>query len=161
MKIAEGKVVTFLYRLSEKDGQEIENNYDTTPMSYLHGHGNLLSGLEQQLEGLESGAKTTVTLTPDQAYGSRKENSTQRVPIKHLVGKYKRILPGMLVKVNGERGVMTARVLKAGKFNVDLDLNHPFAGMTLIFDIEITEVREASPEELSHGHAHGAGGHHH
>ena len=161
MKITDGKVVTFHYRLAEQGGQEIENNYDSTPMSYLHGRGNLLSALENALHGLEPAAKTVVTLTPEQAYGNRVEDAERRVSIKHLVGKYKRLLPGMLVRVNAEQGVATARVIKAGKFNVDLDLNHPFAGMTLVFDIEIKEVRDATDEELSHGHAHGVGGHHH
>ena len=161
MKIDTDKIVTFHYRLTEEGGEELENNRDSVPMAYLHGHGNLLSSLEQALTGLTIGDIKSVTLSPHEAYGTRNENAVQRVPIKHLIGKYKRLLPGMFVKVNTEKGAKNAKVIKAGKFNVDLDMNHPLAGKTLIFDIEIMEIRDASEEELSHGHAHGAGGHHH
>jgi len=161
MKIAKDTVVSFHYRLQEKDGPALESSHDTMPMAYLHGHGNILTGLETALEGLSVGETTQVVLPPEEAYGRRNENISQKVPIKHLAGKYKRLRPGMMVKVNTEHGVKNASVLKAGKFMVELDFNHPFAGKTLAFDIEVTEVREASREELDHGHAHGQGGHQH
>lgn len=161
MKIEKDKVVSLHYRLSEKDGKEFENNRDSLPMVYLHGYSNLLGALEDQLEGLEQGAVKSVTLDAHEAYGVRKEDSIQRVPIKHLLGKYKRLLPGMVVKVNTGQGAKNASVIKAGKFNIDLDMNHPLAGKTLVFDIEIVEIRDASADEIQHGHAHGPGGHHH
>ncbi len=161
MKIENDKVVSLHYRLSEEGGEELENNRDSLPMAYLHGYNNLMPALEEKLIGLQSGDVRSITLQAHEAYGTRKENAIQRVPIKHLVGKYKRFLPGMIVKVNTEQGVKNASVVKAGKFNVDVDMNHPLAGKTLTFDIEIVEVREASAEEIQHGHAHGPGGHHH
>lgn len=161
MKIAKDKVVSIHYKLSEEGGKELENNRDSLPMTYLHGHDNLLNALEPKLEGLEKGATLSVTLQAHEAYGNRNENAAQRVPIKHLVGKYKRLLPGMIVRVNTNHGVRNASVLKAGKFNVDLDMNHPLAGKNLVFDIEVVDVREATEEEIQHGHAHGPGGHHH
>ncbi len=161
MKITKDKVVSIHYRLSEEAGKELENNRDGLPMAYLHGHNNLLEALETQLEDLEKGDLKSVTLQAHEAYGTRKENAVQRVPIKHLVGKYKRLLPGMVVKVNTDRGAKNASIIKAGKFNVDLDMNHPLAGKTLVFDIEVMDVRDATDEEVQHGHAHGPGGHHH
>jgi len=161
MPIQKNSVVLFSYRLSEKEGNPLEEANDSAPMAYLHGHGNIIPALEEELEGLDSGESKTVTLSPEQAYGARKENWTQKVPIKHLASKHKRLLPGTLVKLNTEKGTVDATVIKAGKFMIDLDLNHPFAGKTLIFDITINEIRDATDEEISHGHAHGVGGHHH
>lgn len=161
MIIAKNKVVSLHYRLSEDGGEELENNKDSLPMTYLHGYGNLLNALEEQLVGLETGAVKSVILQAHEAYGTRNESALQRTPIKHLIGKYKRLLPGMVVKVNTSQGTKNARIIKTGKFNVDLDMNHPLAGKNLKFDVEIVDIRDASPEEIQHGHVHGPGGHHH
>lgn len=166
MQIAKDKVVTFHYYLSEADaaepeGSKLENSEDGIPLSYLHGHGNIMDGLEEAMEGLKADDTASVTLPPEKAYGQRRENAEQRVPVKHLASKHKRLRPGMLVEVNTENGVMDARVTKVGKFMVDLDMNHPFAGKTLVFDVRIISVRDASDEEIAHGHVHGEGGHHH
>lgn len=160
MQIEKDKVVTFHYTLSEHEGDVIENNRDGDPMAYLHGHANLLPALEKTLAGKQASDQLSVTLTPDQAYGHRKPDSVSRVPIKHLLTKGK-LKPGMLVAVNTKQGRKDATVVKVGKFNVDIDNNHPLAGKTLVFDIEIAEVRDATAEELAHGHSHGVGGHHH
>lgn len=161
MRIEKDKVASFNYHLREEGGETLENNSEGIPIAYLHGHGNLLPALESALENLQAGDTISVTLPPEQAYGPVKPNLTQRVPVKHLLSKHKRLNNGSLVRVQTERGPVTGRVVKAGKFVVDVDFNHPFAGKTLVFDISIKEVRDASLEELQHGHAHGAGGHHH
>lgn len=161
MKIAQDTVATISYKLSEEGGALLEQSDEGIPMAYLHGHKNILAGLEEALEGHEEGDEVSVTLAPEQAYGAVQPNAVQKVPVKHLVGKYKRLLPGMLVKVNTERGTRDARIVKAGKFMVQIDTNHPFAGKTLTFNVVVRDVREATPEEMSHGHAHGLGGHHH
>lgn len=161
MKIQKDSVVTITYRLSEADGSLLESSDDAMPMAYLHGHRNILAGLEAALEGLAIGDEKSVTLPPEQAYGLVHADAEQKVPVKHLVGKYKRLLPGMLVKVNTEKGTRDARVVKAGKFMVTIDTNHPFAGKTLVFDVVVRDVRDATTEEISHGHAHGLGGHSH
>jgi FKBP-type peptidyl-prolyl cis-trans isomerase SlyD len=111
--------------------------------------------------GKSAGDKFQVTLPPEKAYGKRVENAQHRVPIKHLIKAPKKMLPGQIVYLNTKDGTRNARIIKVGKFNVDVDSNHPFAGQTLSFDVDIIDVRQASREELSHGHAHGAGGHHH
>ncbi|HEY7773507.1 MAG TPA: FKBP-type peptidyl-prolyl cis-trans isomerase [Marinagarivorans sp.] len=161
MKIGKDTVATITYKLSEDGGALLEQSDEGIPMAYLHGHRNILAGLEDALEGHEVADEVSVTLSPEQAYGTVQPNAQQKVPVKHLVGKYKRLLPGMVVKVNTARGARDARIVKAGKFMVDIDTNHPFAGKTLVFDVVIRDVRAATPEELAHGHAHGLGGHHH
>lgn len=161
MQIANDTVVTLFYVLSEEGGAPLEDNKDSIPLAYLHGHANILPGLEDALTGLQAGDEKTVILPPEKAYGVRRENTIQRVPIKHLQSKHKRIPPGTLVKVQTEKGTADGTVVKAGKFVVDVDFNHPFAGKTLRFDVTIDSVRTATAEELAHGHAHGMGGHHH
>ncbi|MBA3581442.1 MAG: peptidylprolyl isomerase [Gammaproteobacteria bacterium] len=159
MQISKNTVVSIHYRLSDEHG-EIENSHNASPMAYLHGQNNILPSLEKALEGKTKGEQLSITLAPEDAYGLRNPQSQQRVPIKHLVTKGK-LTPGKAVKVNTQQGVINATVVKVGKFNVDLDTNHPLAGKQLTFNIEIVDVRGASEEELSHGHAHGVGGHAH
>lgn len=161
MKIAKDAVVTFSYVLKKPDGEEIDRADPDEPMAYLHGHNNIIPGLEEALEACEIGDKKSVNLAPDQAYGMRIENRIQRVPIKHLLAKPKKLAPGAIVKINTSQGAIDATVIKAGKFNVDVDTNHPLAGQDLCFSVVIHDVREATPEELDHGHAHGLGGHDH
>ena len=161
MKVEKNTVVSINSHVSEEGGTLLERSDEGIPMAYLHGHENILPALETALEGKAVGEKVLVTLPPVQAYGAVQEGAQAKVPVKHLVGKYKRLLPGMLVKVNTAQGPRDARIIKAGKFMVDIDTNHPFAGKTLEFDVTIKDVRAASAEETAHGHAHGAGGHHH
>lgn len=164
MQISADKVVSFHYRLHETGGEMIESSYDADPTLYLHGHNNLLAALEAALEGKATGDKLTVNISPEQGYGERQEGATQRIPIKHLLDYNKikhKLKPGMKVAVNTQHGPWEAVVLKVGKFNVDIDSNHPLAGKHLDFELEIVEVRDATAEELAHGHAHGVGGHHH
>ncbi len=164
MQISADKVVSFHYNLKDVDGTLLETSYDADPTLYLHGHSNILANLEAALESKGVGDKVDVTLTPDQAYGERKEGAVQRIPIKHLhnhAALKNKIKPGSRVLVNTQHGPWEAVVLKVGKFNVDIDSNHPLAGKTLRFEIEVVEIRDATSEELAHGHAHGAGGHHH
>lgn len=161
MQIAKDTVVTLFYKLSEDTGSPLEQNESGIPLAYLHGHQNILPALEDALTGLQAGEQKIVLLPPEQAYGPRRDNTVQRVPIKHLLSKHKRLPPGTLVKVQTEQGTADGTVVKSGKFVVDVDFNHPFAGKTLRFDVTIDSVRNATPGELAHGHAHGVGGHHH
>ncbi len=160
MQIATDTVVHFHYRLSQADGPELENSQPGEPMAYLHGHGAMLPAVEQALAGRTAGEQVSITLPPERAYGLRREGSQQRVPIKHLLFKGKP-RPGMAVKINTSNGPRDVVIIKVGRFTVDVDTNHPFAGMSLTFDIDILDVREATAEERSHGHVHGPGGHQH
>lgn len=158
--IADDTVVSFHYKLRDAEGSFTESSEGGSPVVYLHGRNNIVPGLETQMAGKKSGDKFTATVPPEQAYGMRNEEAVQRVPVKHIAtrGPY---TVGQVVVVSTRDGGRQARVVKVGHFNVDLDLNHPLAGKTLTFDIEIVEVRAATEEELAHGHAHGPEGHHH
>ncbi len=167
MQITKDTVVTFHYRLKNEDGVEMESSYDAEPVAYLHGHGNIISGIEKGLEGKdinENSEPFELVVAPADGYGERQEGAVQRVPIKHLHGDKKslsKLKAGDVVAINTEDGTKQAVVVKPGKFNVDLDINHPLAGKTLTFEVQVESVRVATEDELSHGHAHGVGGHHH
>jgi|SRR6185369_7270604 FKBP-type peptidyl-prolyl cis-trans isomerase SlyD len=160
LKIGADSVVTFHYTLKDGDGADIESSVGKDPVIYMHGHANIVPGLEQEMFGRQRGDTFSATVAPEQAYGLHDPNGVQRVPIKHLATRGK-IVPGQMVAVNTRQGIRHARAVKVGHFNVDLDVNHPLAGKTLVFDIEIVDVRAATKEELEHGHAHGPGGHGH
>ncbi|WP_086478978.1 FKBP-type peptidyl-prolyl cis-trans isomerase [Oceanospirillum sanctuarii] len=160
MSISKDKVVQFYYTLKDEAGQTLESNVGADPVAYLHGHNNMMPGVEKALEGREAGEEFSVTLPPEETYGLRREDSEQRVPTKHLMGA-KKWKPGMMAVVQTEQGQRQVTVVKVGKFMVTVDTNHPMAGKTLTFDLIIADVRDATSEEIAHGHAHGIGGHHH
>lgn len=161
MNIEKNKVVQFHYDLAEHQGDAIESSRtDGEPMAYLHGHDNVLPAMEKAMEGKAVGDKFNVVLSPEEAYGEPKEDAIQRVPVKHLQGA-KRWKPGMIAHVKTEQGWKDVTVVKVGKFSADVDFNHPLCGKTLSFDLEIVDIRDATDEEVAHGHAHGPGGHHH
>jgi len=160
MGISKDKVVQFYYTLKDEAGQTLESNVGADPVAYLHGHKNMMPGVEKALEGREAGEEFTVTLPPEETYGLRREDSEQRVPTKHLMGA-KKWKPGMMAVVQTEQGQRQVTVVKVGKFMVTVDTNHPMAGKTLTFDMIVADVRDATSEEIAHGHAHGIGGHHH
>lgn len=159
MTIQTGKVVQFHYDLFIND-EQIESSRDGEPMAYLHGSQNIISGLEAALAGHTAGDHVEATIAPEQGYGLREENRLQRVPAKYLkhAGKLK---PGMRVQVSTDQGPRVVTVVKVGLKAVDVDGNHPLAGETLRFVVDIVDVRDATAEEKAHGHAHGVGGHHH
>jgi FKBP-type peptidyl-prolyl cis-trans isomerase SlyD len=160
MTIKQNTVVSFHYTLRGEDGLEIETSREREPMVYLHGAGNIIPGLEKALDGREAGDTFTVTVSPEEAYGPRVPEKIQRVPAKHFP-QARRLSPGQVVQLRTRRGPVEAVVRKVGRFNVDVDTNHPLAGRTLAFDVEIVEVRDATREEIAHGHVHGPGGVHH
>ena len=160
MTIADDSVVSFHYTLRDDAGSINESSEGGSPVVYLHGRNAIVPGLERELTGKKSGDKFTATVTPEEGYGLRNESAVQRVPLKHLATRGP-IVAGQMVVVNTRDGGRQARVVKVGHFNVDLDLNHPLAGRTLEFDIEIVDVRAATEDELAHGHAHGPDGHGH
>jgi FKBP-type peptidyl-prolyl cis-trans isomerase SlyD len=160
MAITKDTVVQFHYTLKDADGTVIESSFGNEPMAYLHGHGNIIPGLEEAMEGKEANTEFTVTVPAEKAYGQRDEAAIQRVPAKHLQGA-KKWKKGMVAHVETEQGQRQVTVIKVGKFMVDVDANHPFAGKELTFEVKVEEVRVATAEEIQHGHAHGIGGHQH
>jgi len=157
MQISKDSVVEFEYSLKDSEGKVLENSDGGEPTVYLHGHGGMLPALEKELEGKTVGEHLSVNL--QQPYGPNHADSVQRVPLKHLRAK-KRPVPGTIVVVQGKEGPRQVTVVKVGKFSVDVDTNHPFAGLDLTFEIDIKTVRAATKEELAHGHSHGADGTH-
>lgn len=158
MKVEENRVVHFHYTVSEA-GTEIENSRVQQPMAILVGHGNIIPGLEAAMQGREAGETFTVTVAPDQAYGPRRDGMVQRIPRKVFKGA--KLAPGMQVVLPTREGDRAMTVQKVGMSVVDVDLNHPMAGKTLDFEVELLDVRDATPEELAHHHVHGDGGHQH
>ncbi|WP_462114208.1 FKBP-type peptidyl-prolyl cis-trans isomerase [Lysobacter xanthus] len=159
MKIENNSVVRFHYSVAEQGQESIESSEGREPLAILIGHGNIIPGLEEAMMGREQGEKFEVDVPAAQAYGERRDGLTQRVPKKHFEGQP--LHPGMQVVLNTNFGPRAVTIEKVGMTVVDVDLNHPMAGKDLHFSIELVEVREASAEELEHGHVHGEGGHHH
>lgn len=160
MQIENGTVVSFFYTLSDTSGNPIENNRDGDAAVYLHGAKNVVPKLEAAFAGKKAGDHFELTLEPQDAYGERRENAIERVPAKYLkhAGKLK---AGQAVQINTKDGLTLVTVVKVGKFTVDVDSNHPLAGQTLNYSVDIADVRAATDEEKAHGHAHGVGGHQH
>ena len=160
MKIEKDRVVRFHYAVAETGQAAVENSKDGgEPIAILFGHGNIIPGLEKAMDGREAGDSFQATVPAAEAYGERREGLSQRIPKKHFGAQ--KLEPGMQVVLQTNFGPRAVTIEKVGMSVVDVDLNHPMAGKELDFDIEIVEVREASEEELAHGHVHGEGGHHH
>jgi len=154
------KAVSFHYTLKNSAGEEMETSREKEPMVYLHGANNIITGLEKAMEGHTVKDTFTATLEPEDAYGIRNEKNVQRVPLKRLKGIGK-ISVGQILNLKTNKGQVQVTVLKVGRFNVDVDGNHPLAGVQLTFDVEIMDIRDATEDEIKHGHAHGPGGHQH
>jgi len=157
MTITKNKIVSFHYSLINEAGELVETSRERKPMTYFHGANNIVPGLEKALEGRSEGDEFQVTIPPEEAYGERDDNKLQRISSKHFKNP-KKIKPGQVLAVQTRQGPLQVTVLKVGRFNLDVDANHPLAGQTLNFDIEVTEIRDATKEEIAHGHIHGEGG---
>lgn len=160
MQIAERCVAAFHYTLTNDAGEVLDSSRAREPLVYLHGSGNIVPGLEKALAGKKAGEKLKVDVIPEEGYGARVPALVQEVPRTAFQGVDK-VEPGMQFKAESNMGPVTVTVTQVDEDKVTVDGNHPLAGETLHFDVEITEVREASAEEAEHGHVHGAGGHQH
>lgn len=156
MQVKKNSVVSFHYALSDNDGKLLDSSHGSDPFAYLHGSGMIVRGLENQLEGKKAGDQFKAVVAPAEGYGEFDAQLLQRVPMEKF-GTQK-VEEGMQFQA-GEHGVFTVKEVTTE--HVLLDGNHPLAGVTLNFNVEVTEVREATADELSHGHVHGPGGHHH
>src|SRR5690554_1371634 len=160
MNISENCVAAFHYTLTDSSGKVLDSSEGQEPLAYLHGAGNIIPGLENALLGKTVGDKLNVSVSASEAYGERDESMIQELPSNMFSG-IDNIEVGMEFHAETEHGLQVVTVTKVEGDQVTIDGNHPLAGVDLNFDVEITEVREASEEELDHGHVHGAGGHHH
>ena len=161
MKIAANCVVSIQYKLTDDAGEVLDSSEDGDPLVYLHGTGNLIPCLEKELAGKGTGDSLSVTIQPEDGYGVVNEDLIQTVPRSDF-GTVDELDTGMRFEATGEDGETQLIVVTAVAENeVTVDGNHPLAGEVLHFEVSVDEVRAATEEELSHGHAHGPGGHHH
>ena len=161
MTIAQHKVVTIHYKVSDSDSNEvIDSSENGEPMTYLHGARNIIPGLEQALEGKAVGDELEVTVEPADAYGAHSDDRVQQVPIEAFQ-EMEKIEPGMAITAQTDQGQINLVVTEVNETTVTVDANHPLAGKKLKFEVKIEDVRDASEEEMAHGHVHGPGGHDH
>jgi FKBP-type peptidyl-prolyl cis-trans isomerase SlyD len=160
VQIEKNRVVTLNYTLRDEQGAVLDTSTGRAPLSYLHGKGNIIPGLEEALAGKAAGDKLDVTVAPERAYGPRDERLVQIVP-RARFGEVAGLQPGMKVRANGPQGPRVVTVVRIDRDFVTVDGNHPLAGRTLHFSVEVAEVRKATHEEVSHGHVHGPHGHAH
>jgi len=160
MQITKNAVALIEYELTNDEGEVIDTSKEGGPIAYLHGVGNLVPGLEAELEGKGSGAKFKVRISPEDGYGERSDEMVQDVPRTQFPPDAD-IKPGMQFQAQGPGGDRIVTIVEVEAETVKLDANHPLAGMHLCFEVDVKEVREATAEELEHGHVHGVGGHQH
>lgn len=160
MQVAERCVVSIHYTLTNDKGETLDASAPGEPLTYLQGFGNIIPGLEDALVGKQAGDKLDVRVEPAQGYGVRDDRMIQKVPRRSFQG-IKDIKAGMRFQAQGPNGPTSVTVTQVMGDMVTVDGNHPLAGEHLNFAVEIASVREASEEEMAHGHVHGEGGHHH
>lgn len=158
-KVMKNVVVELQYKLKLDDGTMIEESTADDPLIYLHGHENIIPGLEQALEGMRVGERKTVVVEPEDAYGEYDEEDIGRINMSEIPADFEPEI-GMLLPVIDEDGNEDeVEIIDIETDAIIVDFNHPLAGERLEFDIEITGLREANAEELAHGHVHEDGGH--
>ena len=160
MKASHGMVVSMHYTLTDDKGETLDSSRGGEPLAYLHGHSNIIPGLEKALEGAAAGFKSKVTVAPAEGYGEKNPEAIFEAPREHFPPDMT-LEVGARVSADGPNGPITFLITELTETGAVLDANHPLAGKTLHFDVEIMTVRSATKEELEHGHVHGAGGHHH
>lgn len=156
MQISKHKVAAIHYTLRDNDGNILDSSEGREPLYYIQGIGNLIPGMEMGLEGKQTGDKLSIKVEPEQGYGAVDPQMIQEVPIDAFGGQ--EVKPGM--RFNTNRGEIVT-VKEVTPTSVTVDGNHPLAGVELNFQVEVMSVREATADEISHGHVHGSGGHHH
>ena len=160
MKIAARTVVQFHYTLTDDAGTVIDSSRGNEPLAYLHGQGQIVPGLEKVMEGKVKGDAFKVAVSPEEGYGQRVEALLQTAP-RSMFPPDMEPEVGMQFQAESNMGPVMVTVMAVEGDQVTLDGNHALAGQTLHFDVEVTSVRDATIEEMQHGHAHGEGGHHH
>ena len=159
MQIGTHKVVSIHYTLRDNDGNIIDSSDGAAPLTYIQGIGNLILGMEEGLEGKSKGDKVDIKVSPEKGYGVRNDEMIQQVP-KSAFGDQD-VKPGMQFQAQTGHGTQVVTITEIGTDTVTVDGNHPLAGVELNFAVEVISIREATKDELDHGHVHGEGGHHH
>ncbi|WP_217533363.1 peptidylprolyl isomerase [Vibrio metschnikovii] len=157
MKIEKNVVVSIAYQVKMEDGVVVDQSTVEAPLEYLHGHNNLITGLERELEGKVIGDKFSATIAPEDAYGEHSDALVQRVPADVFQG-VDELEVGMRFLADTDQGPIPVEITEVDGDEVVVDGNHMLAGQTLTFDVEVIALREATAEELEHGHIHHAGG---
>lgn len=160
MQIEKHKVALLEYTLTNDSGEIVDTSEGDEPLAYIQGIGNLVPGLEEELEGKSQGDELKVTVPPEKGYGVRDESLVQEVD-KSVFQGVDELRVGMQFQAQGDDGVQVIWVTEVNNDEVTIDGNHPLAGETLTFELKVVDVRDATDEELDHGHVHGPGGHHH
>ena len=160
MKISKGKVVSMHYALRDETGEILDSSEGQVPLDYLHGYGNIIAGLEKVLENKATGEKLSAVIPPEEGYGIREESLVKNMPLSNFKDP-NAVKVGAQFRADTSQGPRLATVTRVDDQNVTIDLNHPLAGQTLKFDINVVAVRDATEEELAHGHVHGPEGHGH
>jgi FKBP-type peptidyl-prolyl cis-trans isomerase SlyD len=154
-------VVSVMYTGTfSESGEVFDSNINQQPLVFLVGHGNMIAGFEQEMLGAAEGEAREFTLTPEMAYGHRDDANVQPVP-RSQFPEGMELEVGMILGAQSEQGPMQFTVVEVNDDVVIVDLNHQMAGHTLHFSVEVVEIREATSDELAHGHAHGPDHHHH
>jgi FKBP-type peptidyl-prolyl cis-trans isomerase SlyD len=154
MTVKQHSVVSIHYHLTDESDQVLDSSQGQSPLTYLHGAGGIIPGLEKEITGKAVGDKFKVSVAPAEGYGELDQSLIQSIPIAAFEG-VDNVEPGMQFQTQGQDG--SARLLTVTAVEGDevtVDLNHPLAGVTLLFDIEVMEIRDATPEEIEHGHVH-------
>jgi len=160
MNIGAEKVVLINYTVTDNNGNLIDTSEGGEPLAYLHGYGNIIPGLEKALEGMKAGDKFTVEISPSEGYGEHRPEMIQTLPRSAFHG-IDEVEVGMVFHAEGPQGPVEVTVTAVGDQGVTIDGNHPLAGRILKFEGSVVEVRDASAEEIAHGHAHHGDHHHH
>ena len=160
MKVAKEKVVAIDYELTDSAGTVLDTSQEGGPLSYLHGVGGLLPALEVKLEGKTAGDSFSVVLAPEDGYGARDESLRQEVSRQEFAD-VPDLAVGMQFRVSGDENLPVFTVVEVDEQMVTIDGNHPLADVTLHFDVTVRDVRDATEDEIAHGHAHGSCGHDH
>ena len=159
MNVSKDKVVSIEYKLTDDDGTLIDSSEGRGALSYIHGHGNLVSGLEKELDGKEDGAGFTAQVTPEEGYGTYDDSLLFEVP-KERFKEFGEIEVGMQFQAETDQGHQIMEIKNVGDESVVVDANHPLAGQNLNFEGTIVGVRDATGDELAHGHVHEEGDEH-
>lgn len=160
MKIAKNTVVSIDYTLKDDEGSVIDTSDGRGPLSFIQGIGNIIPGLEKKLEDKQVGDSFQVSISPEEGYGERDETLRQIIPSSAFQG-ISSLEVGMQFQMQTNQGVQIASIVDIEGDNVTIDSNHPLAGLNLNFAVTVTDVRQATEEELNHGHVHQPGCHHH